>query len=347
MSPTLLKENGPFKTDNVKQLSKSFNIAVLHNLSLDEDELNNIEIKHSTKLNPIDLPLDIFLDLFYNTHSKYFSIKKANAHNDLITFNKQSYSSNNHNKIRFSLNDQLLHTYSLHHNIDVENINPLNKIKLNKETFILQSLSKMYGTQITLDWDQVIHSLLENNYIVRSSNALSVATVSFEVTANVFSKSLNVWSSVVFTYRTKLNGFSNVCEGNNNLNEVIKSYNCSEQSSKPFYSSVYNKKFISDHDYEIESDNGINHGKDSHSDSDSLEQEPEQEPEPEPEPKKSEVKKIEKPKKHHLETLKELEDEDLPDLDDNSIIYTINSELLDKINNVKNQSDESVCTWLK
>ena len=344
MSPSLLKENGPFKTDNMKQLSKSFNVAVLHNLVLSEEEISEIEIHNLVKLNPIDLPLDIFLDLFYNTHSKYFSIKKSNVHNDLISFNRQTYSSNHHNKIRFSLVDNLLHTFSLKNNVDVESISSIQKIFVNKESFHLQSLSKLSGSQITLDWDQVIHSLLENNHIVRSNNALSVANVSFEVIANVFSKHLNVWSSVVFTYRTKLNGFSNVCEGNNQLNEVIKSYSCNEHHhSKPFYSTMNHKKF-SDYESESDSDNGVHDNEDC---SLNVEQEQEPEPEPEPEPHHKHNHKNDKKEHKHLETLKELENEDLPDLDENSVIYTINNELLNKIHNVKNQSDESVCTWMK
>jgi len=344
MSPIPLKENSTFKTNNVKQMSKSFNIAVLHNLILNQEKLQEIEILNVVNLNPIDISLDHFLDLFYSTHSKYFSIKKSNRFNDLITFNKQYYSSTNHHKNRFSLVDQQLHTYSLKHNIDVENINSLHKVLLHKEIFNLQSLSKLSGSQISLDWDQVISSLIENNYIVPSCNPLSVANVSFEVTANVFSKSLNVWSSVVFTYNTKLNGFKNVSECCDQFNESVKSYShCSQEFIKPFYSSNHPQhNFVMDNEYEGESDNGVSHSKaNSDSDEHSLE----------PEPVENVHHVVENKldnKQKHLETLKELEDEDLPDLDDEtSVIYTINNELLEKIKHFKNNSNESICTWEK
>lgn len=328
MSPQI-KVNGSFKLDNVKQLSKSLNIAVLHNLVLSQEELENIEVIHSIRLNLFDLPLETFHDLFYSTPGKYFSIKKAYSNIDLINFKTYNYASTNYNKIPFSLHDQLLQAYGLLHNLDPENISALKKINLSKEVFKIQSLPKISGTQNALDWDQVIHTLLENNIVERSSNALSQADVSFEITANIYSKALDVWISVIFTYRTKLHGFTNVHEGTNCSNELIKSYNYLEQSTKPFYSSISNKKFTLDSDSETESDNGL----------------PLDDKILEPE------KKDNNEKNNYLETFKNhLENEELPYLegDEDSTIYTVNHELLNKIKNVKFQSDEgSIATWIK
>jgi hypothetical protein len=325
-----IKENSSFKLDNVKQLSKSLNVAVLHNLVLSQEELEKIDISHLIRLNPFDLPLETFHDLFYSTPSKYFSIKKAYSNIDLINFKTYNYASTNYNKIPFSLHDQLLQAYGLLHNLDPENINALKKINLSKEVFKIQSLSKISGTQNALDWDQVIHNLLENNIVERSCNSLSQADVSFEITTNVYSKALDVWMSVIFTYRTKLDGFSNVHEGTNCSNELIKSYNSNEQSIKPFYSSITNKKFTLDSDSETESESGLP------LDDKNLELE-----------KQEDINE----KNNYLETFKnELENEELPYLegDEDSTIYTVNNELLNKIKNVKFQSDGgSLATWIK
>jgi hypothetical protein len=325
-----IKENCTFKLDNVKHLSKSLNVAVLHNLVLSQEELEKIYISHSIKLNPFDLPLETFHDLFYSTPSKYFSIKKAYSNIDLINFKTYNYASTNYNKIPFSLHDQLLQAYGLLHNLDPENINALKKINLSKEVFKIQSLSKISGTQNALDWDQIIHNLLENNIVERSCNALSQADVSFEITANIYSKALDVWMSVLFTYRTKLDGFSNVHEGTNCSNELIKSYNSNEQSIKPFYSSIANKKFTLDSDSETESESGL----------------PLYDKNLEPE-KQEDINE----KNNYLETFKnDLENEELPYLegDEDSTIYTVNNELLNKIKNVKFQSDGgSIATWIK
>jgi hypothetical protein len=325
MNPSLLKENGPFKTDNLKQLTKSFVLAVLHNLVLTEEESEKLEFANVIRLNPIDLSLETFHRLFYDTHSKYFTINNANSHNDLILFNKQTYSSNHNHKIRYSVNDQLLHAYSLVNNVDVENIHPIKKIKLCKEAFQIQSLGKLYGSQYGHDWDHVIHALIEGNHIKRSSNALSFVIVPFEIHSNIFSKSLNVWTSVVFNYRVKLNGYVTDKEDSNDL---IHSYSQSS-SEKPFYTSGYQSNHFGINDYDADSDNGlINQLKSNNSDND------EQSLEPVEETNKKTVT---------LETLKE-EDEYL---DENSIIYTVNNDLLDKINKAKLNTDESICTWLK
>jgi len=329
-----IKVNSSFKLDNVKQLSKSLNIAVLHNLILSQEELDKIEVIHSVRLNPIDLSLDTFHDLFYSTSAKYFSIKKAYSNIDLINFKSQTYASTNHNKIHLSLHDQLLQAYGLLHNLDPENISSSKKIKLSKEVYHLQSLIKISGTQSTLSWSEVIHNLLENNIVERSCNALSHADVSFEIDVNIYSKALNVWISVVFTFNTKLPGFVNLYEGTNCSNELIKSYNSSEQSIKPFYSSISNKKFTIDSDSETESDNGLQHLNDL--DDKNLEAE-----------KQEDIDE----KNNYLETFKnDLENEELPYLegDEDSTIYTVNNELLNKIKNVKFQSDDgSIATWIK
>jgi hypothetical protein len=308
MSAIVFKENGPFKPENAKDITKSFDLAVLYNLELAQDEIDNIVLPNVIKLNTIDLCLDTFLSLFFNTYTKYFSINKANVYNDLILFNKQTYASNNNNKNHYSLNDQILHSYGILHNIDVENISFDKKILVNKEAFQLQSLSKLRGTLIALDWDQVIQALIENKYILRSPNPLSVATVVFNIAANVFSKSLKVWTTVIFPYRTKLNGYKNVGE-----DEHIKPYSdvCSEPV-KPFYSSSYV-------DYEGDSDNGVSLSKGSDN---------------------GESRVSFKSEKHVVLDVEE-------DLDENSVIYTINDSLLNKINKIKNNSDESICTWLK
>jgi len=326
----LIKENSSFKLDSVKQLSKSLNIAVLHNLILSQEELENIEVIHSIRLNPIDLSLDTFHDLFYSTSAKYFSIKKTYSNIDVINFKTHTYASTNHNKIYFSLHDQFLQAYGLLHNIDPENISVLKKIKLSKEVFDLQSLTKISGTQSTLSWAEVINNLLESNIVERSSNALSQAEVSFEIDANIYSKALNVWTNVVFIFNTKLPGFVNVYEGTNPSNELIKSYNSLEQSIKPFYSSITNKKFTLDSDSETDSENGLP------LDDKILELE-----------KQEEINE----KNNYLETFKnDVENEELPYLegDEDSTIYTVNNELLNKIKNVKFQSDgASIATWIK
>ena len=316
-----LKENGIFRTENTKHLTKSFNIAVLFNLILSEEERDKIEIANLVKLNPIDLSLETFFELFYNTYGKYFTIKKSYNNIDVICFNKQTYPSNNSYKNRFSLNDQLLHSYELLNDVDVENISSSKKITVNQEAFKLQSLSNINGSLVALDWDQVIQGLIENNIIERSSNPLSIADVSLEVTTNIYSKALKVWTSVLFTYRTKLDGYVNVSDGGSYSNDIIKPYS----NEVPFYSSIYNKKINLEDDYEVESYNG--------NDEISVD---------------LEIKK-EDEKKNYSETLKELENESLPhlDYDENSVIYTINHELLNKINSIKNESDASVNTWLK
>jgi hypothetical protein len=333
MNPNPLKENGPFKTDNLKQLAKSFVIGVLHNLVLTEEELEKLEVANVIRLNPIDLSLETFHRLFYDTHTKYFTINNANSHNDLILFNKQTYSSNHHHKVRYSVNDQLLHSYSLAHNVDVENINPVKKIKLSKESFQIQSLGKLYGSQYGHDWDHVIHALIEGNHIKRSSNALSFVVVPFEIHVNIFSKSLNVWTSVVFVYRVKLNGYVNDKEDSNDL---INSYSQSS-SEKPFYTSGFQANDFAMNDYDEDSDNGANQLKSSNSDNDEqlLEHE------------LNELPIEENKKKATLETLKEQDEDEDEYLDENSVIYTINNDLLNKINQAKHDTDESICTWLK
>ena len=136
-------------------------------------------------------------------------------------------------------------------------------------------------------------------------------------------------------------------ESNDQFNESVKSYShCSDEFVKPFYSSNHPQhNFVMDNEYEGESDNGVSHSK-ALSDSDEHSLEPEQESEPMEIIHHVVEHKLDN-KTKHLETLKELEDEDLPDLDDEtSVIYTINNELLDKIKHFKN-SNESVCTWEK
>ena len=64
--------------------------------------------------------------------------------------------------------------------------------------------------------------MIENNIIERSSNPLSMADVSLEVTTNIYSKALKVWTSVLFTYRTKLDGYVNVSDGGSYSNDIIK-----------------------------------------------------------------------------------------------------------------------------
>lgn len=167
------------------------------------DDAENFEV-HT--IDASGMMLESFLGLFYPTNSGYFSVNQSNHANPAILLNTQTYTSSNSNKNTFSLSQQLLRAYCTQKNISVNSLDPRLMVLLQKECFQLQSLSGIYGTTISMSWDEVINSFLSSGIILHGDEEDSVL-VPLSVVLNVHSFVLDIDLAVKFTYYVRVDGY--------------------------------------------------------------------------------------------------------------------------------------------
>lgn len=154
--------------------------------------------------------LNKFLNMFYTTNSGYFNVNPTNSNNPAVLLSKQTYSSSNSVKNKFSLTQFLLRAYCTNKGLNVNDLDPRIMILLQKETFNAQSLASIKGTTISMSWDEVVNSLIRSGVMDASGNSTnkSYAGVPLSVVLNYHSFVLDTDLSIRFTYLVNISGYA-------------------------------------------------------------------------------------------------------------------------------------------
>lgn len=183
------------------------NIAELSNIhhSCESDKYTETRVS----LNPIDLNFCDFINLFYGVTSGAFRINPSCSSSLAISLTKQTYSTTQSKILKFNIYDQILKAYSKNKNLP-EGSAPLDStLKLERETFLTNSLINLKGRQIALSLDEVLENLISRDLIEPTHDGDSCAKVKFVVTGNYYYLPLSVKLAIVFTYVTDIPGFKN------------------------------------------------------------------------------------------------------------------------------------------
>jgi len=164
------------------------------------------------QLNPICLSWCDFLALFFSPNGSFY-IHPANSNACAVGFTNQTYETTQCKCMKLNLADQIRKTWSNKNNRLISNIPIDVNIQLNKDVFLVKSLSSYTKYFVGLSLDQVYSTLLANGEI-EVADANSSATVHFVVSYKYYFAPLDVSVLVNFVYITKIPCYKNVTECN-------------------------------------------------------------------------------------------------------------------------------------
>lgn len=157
-------------------------------------------------LNPIEIGVTEFLDIFYYTSGGYFAVNPLNANNESVAFRSQTYTTNSSNNLPFSILEQIYKALAKQQNINVNNLSPRVRMLAIRESFMVQSLATSKGTYMGLAWDEVMHGILSTGVYIRSIQPAAVASVPLKIHYNYISQSLGVHLDMTFIYYVAIPG---------------------------------------------------------------------------------------------------------------------------------------------
>jgi hypothetical protein len=151
-----------------------------------------------------------FLNIFYPNSAGYFNVNRANATNPAIVFSRQTYSAANSQYNNFSLTQVMLRAYCVNNGLSVNDLNPATIILVNKECSHFKSLSALQGTVVSLNWGEVIESLLSQGSVDLSGNAIfsTYESIPLVLIVNFRSEVLNTNLQIKFIYYVNIQGYS-------------------------------------------------------------------------------------------------------------------------------------------
>ena len=93
--------------------------------------------------------------------------------------------------MKWNLKNQLIKTFSKKNNVPESSLSPITRIKLDREAFLLNSLSLHNKSQIALSFDEVFHSLEDTNNVSYTGDSYDSIMVNIRLNYVYFSNCLD------------------------------------------------------------------------------------------------------------------------------------------------------------
>ena len=185
------------------QLFNSFN-KMNDNLVIDFVVLYNVNKPSDSQieLNTIDLTYQDFLNIFYSTNGGGFAINPNAKYYNILQLNNLYYTSNNH-QMKWNLKHQLIKTFSKKNNVPESSLSPITSIKLDRESFALNSLSLHNKFQVALSLDEILHSLKDTMNVKTELDNSNSVEVKVRLHYVYFSDMLDTTISFILPFRVK------------------------------------------------------------------------------------------------------------------------------------------------
>jgi len=187
-----------FNSSNILRDNLVIDFAVLYNVHKQGDS--------QIELNAIDLNYNEFLNLFYYSNGGGFAINPNAKYFNVLQLNNLYYTSNN-NKMKWNLKNQLIKTFSKKNNVPESSLSPITRIKLDREAFLLNSLSLHNKSQIALSLDEVFHSLEDTNNVSYTGDSDDSIMVNVRLHYLYYSDCLDTTISFILPFRVKFPKF--------------------------------------------------------------------------------------------------------------------------------------------
>jgi hypothetical protein len=214
-------------------LEPSIDIATISNGPVDK----NTEPDTNVILTTCDLSFNDFIASFYHRPGATFSINSDNISFKPLMFTGQTYKTTNDSSFLWDLANQCIKAYCEKHSVSETVISSFKKVSLARETFKTQTIGLVFGTQIGLSWDMVIHSLQNNNQIFYTKDPEDFATVVFNVVYVYHCDTLDVTLEIKFPYRTSIPNYRNIYT-DNSVNPNISPYSTNEVNADTIFPNI-------------------------------------------------------------------------------------------------------------
>jgi hypothetical protein len=164
-------------------------------------------------IDPISFDHDQFLYLFYNTLSRNFNLNKSNADYCTLLFNNLKIDGNS-----ITLLDMFYSIWETNNNKNRNIINPGTSIAIARYLAGYKSITNVTPTLVSLSYNDLIQSLLDNLVVVESNEEFASASVTFLLNVQINVSLLDISVTLNIPVDVVIPGYTNLFQNKDNLN---------------------------------------------------------------------------------------------------------------------------------
>ena len=195
-----------------------YDFAYLSNAK--SSDLEDSSISSSTiHLNSLTLNWCDFVNLFFNNLNNHFEISQTNANSKPLSLSFQTFSNSFNQRNHLNLSKLILEAWSTSYHEPISNAPFLEKIKLERDCYLVKNLYSVRGESIGLSLDEIITNLLTSKQITPVNDLETSATLKFQLNLKYIFKPLKVSLNIIFSFITSIPGYTNVDSTNHSYSK--------------------------------------------------------------------------------------------------------------------------------